>query len=342
MKISLYKTLIIFLLFSCGTNNDEIQKTWIGKYEVQHSDTEGERINQTPLKHIIQIQEDSFIIKRFPIDFFDNESSIRISQEYKIIENKILTSTDTFTIQNIFSDSLIISFKTGYTKRTIYEELERYNQAERADELFELLTSNTFTIMEDTIIIEFQKNGKYVSPNFNYGRPGNRLWIIDTFENELFLVFNGISGVVIQIENFNSNQVRGKIYYKNNIEVIWNKLENEIGFKISQLLGEWEKIQEPIPPFLTNEKEHYDKETLKVAKNNLIRYEGFKKDTFNWEFNRGKNIILFTDFDSVKKGIGNHWNINSIENDTLTLERKGSFFGGWGANVDLSRFIRKK
>lgn len=343
MKISLVKILIIVLLFSCGTNEDKIQKTWVGKYEVQHSDSKGERISETPLRQIIQFNKDSFIIKRYPINLYLEGIGERISQAYKIQENQILTSKDTFNIQNVFSDSLIISFDSSHTKRIIYEELERYNQAERANELIEFLTSNTFTTQEDTIIIEFRNNRKYVSPSFNFGAGGNQFWMIDTFEDELFLVFDGFLGAVIQITNFNSNQIRGKIYYKDNIEIIWNKFENEIEFNNSQLIGEWEKIQEPMPPPpIEDEKEYYNKEFLRIADNKITRYEGFRKDTVDWEFNRGKNIIIFPNYDRARSRLGKQWNIMSIENDTLTLKRRVKSSGNWNSNVTTDKFKRKK
>ena len=343
MKISLVKILIIVSLFSCGTNKDKIQKVWIGKYEVQHSDSKGERINETPLRQIIQFNKDSFIIKRYPINLYIEGTSERISQAYKIQENQILTSKDTFNIQNVFSDSLIISFDSGYTKRIVYEELERYNQAERADELMEFLTSNTFTTQEDTIKMEFRKNRKYVSPSFNFGAGSNQFWMIDTFEDELFLVFDGFLGAVIQITNFNSNQIRGKVYYKDNIEITWNKFENEVGFNGSQLIGEWEKIQELMPPPpVEDEEEYYNKEILKIGENKITRYEGFRKDTVNWEFNRGKNIIIFPNYDRARSRLGKQWNIMSIEKDTLTLKRRVKSIGNWNSNITTDKFKRKK
>lgn len=342
MKISSFITLIIILLFSCGTDEYKIQKAWIGKYEVQYSGAQGEQISKTALRQIIQFDQDSLVIKRFPFNFFNGESSKRTSQAYKILDNQILTAQDTFNIQNVFSDGLIISFDSEYTKRIVYEELVRYNQAERANELIDFLISNTFTTQKDTTIMEFRKNWSYVSPSFNFGAGSNQSWMIDTFENELFLVFDGSYGAAIQIKDFNNNQVVGKIYYKDNIEVIWNKFENEKGFEISQIIGEWERIQEPMPqPPIGDGKKYYDKEFLRITRNEIIRYEGFRRDSISWEFNRGKNIIILPDYDTVRNRLGRQWNIKSIESDTLTLERKGRLVGTRNSNIEMSKFKRK-
>jgi hypothetical protein len=327
MKISPVKTLIILLLFSCGTNGDKIQKIWISKYEVHHSDSEKEEISEKKLRQIIRFDKDSLTIKRYPINLYLEGIGESVSQAYKIQKNQILTSKDTINIQNIFSDSLIFSLDSDCTKRIVYEELDRYSQGGRANELVEFLTSNTFATQEDTVVVEFRKNRKYVSPSFNFGSGSNQFWTIDTFEDELFLVFDGFFGGVIQIVDFTPDQIVGKIYYKENVEIIWNKLEDEIGFEESQIIGEWERIENPIPPPLIDDKEEYfEKELLSISKERILRYEGFRADTLSWELNRGKNIIILNNDYEVERRIGRQWIIISIEKDTLTLNRKVKSF----------------
>lgn len=342
MKINLIQILILLSFFSCETKKDKIQKTWIGKYEVFHSGSEDEWISETALRKIIEFDKDSLLIKPFHFNFIDDDNE-QISMAYEIVGNQILTIQDTFNIQNIFTDSLIISFDSRHSKRIIYEELIRYNQADREKELLELLTSNTFTTQEDSIIIEFRENGKFVSRSFNFGEGSNQFWMIDKFENELFLVFDGFLGAAIQIQDFNSKKILGKIYYKENIDVIWNKLENEIGFEISEIMGEWEQTEtSTLPPPIDNDEEYFEKELLKISKDKILKYEGFRIDTLNWELNRGKSIMIFNLDFSVKRRIGKQWNIMSIENDTLTLERKRRRIGELNSNIITSKFKRKK
>jgi hypothetical protein len=159
----------------------------------------------------------------------------------------------------------------------------------------------------------------------------------------LFLVFDGFFGGVIQIVDFTPDQIVGKIYYKENVEIIWNKLEDEIGFEESQIIGEWERIENPIPPPLIDDKEEYfEKELLSISKERILRYEGFRADTLSWELNRGKNIIILNNDYEVERRIGRQWIIISIEKDTLTLNRKVKSFYDWSSNVSTDKFKRKE
>ena len=342
MKINLVLILILISFLSCETNKTKIQKTWIGKYEVYHSDSKGERISETALRKILKFEDDSLIIKSFHFNFIDDNNE-QVSEPYQIKDNQIITPKDTSRIQNVFADSLIISINSSYSKRVVFEELIRYNQAKREKELIELLTSNTFTTQEDTITIEFRKNGKYVSRSFNFGAGSNQFWMTDKFENELFLVFDGFFGAVVQIQDFTSNQIIGKIYYKDNVDITWNKLDDEIGFEMSQIVGEWEQIENPsLPPPIDNEDEYYEKELLTISENEIINYHGFRKDSLSWELNRGKNIIILNNKNVVERRIGKQWNIISIENDILTLERKKRLISESYSKKRKEKFKRKK
>ena len=126
MKTSLVKILIIFSFLSCEINKDKIKKTWVGKYRVSHSNSEGKGISEIGLRNIIKFDNDSLLIKNFQLSLIDDNKE-QVSLQYELVKNQILTSKDTFNIQNIFTDSLIISLNQGNSKKIVYEELSRYN-----------------------------------------------------------------------------------------------------------------------------------------------------------------------------------------------------------------------
>jgi hypothetical protein len=279
-------------------------------------------------------------IKNFYFDFLTDDNE-EISISYLIRENKILLEDDSLLIQTIFEDSLVFSSNLDYPRKVVYEKLQRYNQADEEQELFDFITSNIFSIQEDTVQIEFRNNGKYVSDNFKVGVGSNQFWMIDKFESELFLVLDGFWGAAFHIENFNSERIVSKIYWTENKEIIFNKVNQESGFYISEIIGEWEKEENPIPsPPVENVKQFYNEEFLKISESEILRFEGFQRDTFKWELNRGKNIILLEG--NRNKWNPKQWNILSIEDEFLTLKRERRFRNTSGERIEIMKFKRKK
>lgn len=340
LKTSSLFIVISLSILSCQSSNNKIQKTWISKYDVFYSESEGEMIGEFALRKIIQFRQDSILIKQFNFNCFEEEEGTKL-MHYKRKDNLIFMDKDTFNLIGIYPDSLIMSLQSNYPERIIYEKLDRYEQAKRENELIKLLTTHTFTTQNDTIKIEFRKNGTYVSPSFNFGEGSNQCWMIDKFEDELFIVFDGFLGAAVQIKSFNDHQIIGKIYYIENIEVTWNKIDPEVGYELSDLIGNWEKLEIPPlppPPPVGDDIIYYEKEVLKISEHQIMNFEGYRKDTLDWEFNREKNIMILNSDLKVRFRVGKQFNIKSLENDTLILEERNRRIAGSYAKTQISKF----
>jgi hypothetical protein len=340
MKLHLVKILLVLIIGGCITNKEKIKKTWIGKYEIQNTGTENERIMHSGIRRILKFDDKKLITKNFHFDFLTDDNN-EVSKSFQIVENQIILKEDTLSIKDISNDSLVFFSNSEYPSKVVYEKLPNHNQVKREKDFFDFITSNSFLIQEDTVKIEFSPNGKYVSDNFKVGVGSNQFWMIDKFENELFLVLDGFWGAVFHIERFDSKRIVSKIYWKENKEIIFNKIDKETGFNISEIIGEWEQQGNLIPPPpVENEEEFYNDETLKISESEIIKFEGFQRDTFTWELNRGKDIIIL----EGNKNIWNpkQWNILSIEDDILTLKRKRRFKNLSGNIIETMKFKRKK
>ena len=340
MKLHFVKILLIFIICGCGTSNKEkIQKTWIGKYNVLNVGTKNERLGHNGVRSILKFEEEQLTTKRFHDDFI-TDSNEEVSKSYKIKDKKILLEDDSMLIQTIFEDSLVF-FSDSY--KVVYEKLQRYNQGQREKELFDFITSNTFSIQEDTVQIEFRKDGTYVSDNFKVGVGSNQLWMLDKFEDELFLVLDGFWGGAFHIENLDAEKIVSKFYWRENKEIIFKRVNEEIGFEVSQIVGEWERDEDPMPPLpvLPTERKYYNKEFLKISQGEILRFKGYRRDTFQWELNRGRDIMIL-DGNRRKYWNPKQWNIFSIENDTLILEREARINLPSGSGIEVVKFNRNK
>jgi len=320
MKIQFIIILMLSLVCLCCTSdNKTIQKTWIGKYVTYDAETKNESID--PIRTILKFEQEHLIKKDFHFDFITDHNE-EMSEPYKIKANQILLGDDSLLIQSISNDSLVFFSYLDSTEKIVYEQLPKHNQAHREQELFDFLTSNSFLAQVNTRI-EFMNNGRYILDDLNAGGGANQFWRIDKFESELFLVYDGPWGTVFHIKNFDNKKIATEIYWKENKEFIFNTIKRESDFDLSNISGEWSRVESPppppLPPLFNTTKKFYTEEFLKISDSEILRFDGFKRDTFKWEINREKDIIILKGHRN--KWYDRQWNILSIEDDTLILRR---------------------
>ena len=199
--------IIVILLFTSGCNSkkDELQQNWIGKYSVHNAGTEDESLG-SGLRGIFKFEKDSVRIKKFYFDFLSDTNDIHTA-EYNL-ENGLIflideEKTDTIGF-DLSKDSLSFNYFDHYERRSVFERLPKYNLAYKESEIYEFLISSSFEML-DSIRVEFRNNGRLIIPNFDFSLGDNQIWMIDKFEDELFLVIDGFFGFVLQIIEINSD-----------------------------------------------------------------------------------------------------------------------------------------
>lgn len=310
--------LIMFLIccftIGCNTNENTIEKTWIGKYIGYYSDSTD---YNRPLNIILEFKKDSLKINDFEFRFGAAKPDDYFGL-YKLDNKKLITTVDTIQIDTLVSDSLIFVEYHGEKMKKVFVPLSTYNQANREAEFLEFLTSNTFTNRKSEQI-EFRSDRKYFERNLKYNKP-NKYWTTYIHQNELFLLFE--SSVATQIIDFDSTQIKGKFHHHKDKDVLFKKINSVSEFNTSQITGNWQRIMDarPDPPIMGGE--FYQKEILKITPDTILRFEGHRRDTITWQFNRDQNSIILNSDYKVKERLGDHWNIVSIEKNILTLERR--------------------
>ena len=255
---------ILLLLNGCYSRENDLQKNWIGKYSAHDASTEGESISRVE-RRILKFKNDSLTIKKFYYDFISDTSYTHTSA-YDLENNLLIVfdkdKRDTIKIE-LFKDSIALVYYDS--SRSVFEKLPKYELASKESELYEFLISSSFEML-DSIRVEFRENATLIIPNINVFLGDNQIWMIDKFEEELFLVIDGIFGFVLQISEINSDNFRGTIYGKPNKEIVFRKLTNKTQFEIEKLAGEWieviDKSNPPPPPIFDKKGNSYEREHL--------------------------------------------------------------------------------
>ena len=314
---------ILIFVSGCNSEKSELQELWIGKYSVHHSNSENESISDGQRK-ILRFKKDSLQIKNFYFDFITDTNDIH-TIKYQVKSDRILLNEkngiDTFNYK--FSlDSLLLSYYNQYPRKSVYQKLPKYNLASKELELYKLLTSSSFEIL-DSIRIEFKNDGRLIIPNFNLSIGDNQFWMIDKYKGELFLVIDGFSGFIFHISEINLERVGGIIYGKVDKKIFFNKLPQKTNNKIDDLIGEWvelriEEISAP-PPFIENKRDFFDKEELLITDSTIIKSKFFRIDTIQWETNREEDLIVLPKLDLPIRQ--KKWRIISLTSKELIIER---------------------
>jgi hypothetical protein len=318
---------IFLLIAACNPAEHELQQTWIEKYSIHDANTEAPSFHKGQ-RSILKIEEDHLGLKILQSDLFADKDPSIYKYTYSL-QNDLLLLFDNGkrdTLQYAISgDSLSLRYADNFARTSVYVKLPEYHLAHQESALYEFLTASSFQML-DSIRVQFFDDGRLIIPNFNFALGDHQLWILDKFEEELFLVIDGFSGFRLHVNEIRAEHFNGTIYGIRNKEIIFNKLPDQTLFEIDLLAGEWIEFQDekkslPPPPPVFNEEasDFYSREQLYFNDSILVKKHYFGIDTLRWETNREQDLILLPELDlpvSVMK-----WKIISLTDHKLVVER---------------------
>ncbi len=237
MKKSFLLIAILCLLFSC--KKPDLEQVWIGKYCYEAIDSTYS--NACPRK-ILAFEKDSVNIKEFYFQLYGGEDNSVYKYPYKIEKDQLI----------IFKEDRIdtLNYKVnkeqfGYTyfygrNRIVYQSLQTYNQAKIKAEFQNYLLNASFEKSDDSLRIEFQDNSRFIKDKLEVPFSSNNVWILDEFQNELFLVFAydyGSMPTFFHITEFDKNGFKGTTYGKENVVTTFKKLPKKQVYNPKDFVG---------------------------------------------------------------------------------------------------------
>jgi hypothetical protein len=302
----------------------EIQNTWIGKTSYHYHGDSTFSTSNGP-RRLLKFEKDSVISKDLFYDFI-TDTLFTKKEPYRIENGKIINSetggNDPIEI-TISNDSLSFLYFDPSPVKVVYEKLQDYNLASRKAELFKNLTSSSF-LFPDSNRVEFRANGFLIFSEYNANLLDYGIWKLDTFENELFLIFSGFNGDVIHISKIGDNHFKGIIYSSKSQEVIIKKHSTGSKFDLKFMEGEWEEFvdpnipKDPLPPKFDG-MPFFENEYLYFQDSLLIKKLFHLSDTFKWETNREQDLLLFPGKND--RIFQNKWKIVYLNEDSLVIDR---------------------
>ncbi|MEO1514169.1 MAG: hypothetical protein AAFV95_04125 [Bacteroidota bacterium] len=333
--------MLLAVMCACeGPEREKIQKTWISKYSIDSFEEDNEKTGSPSLSIVAKLGETQLTLKSLSSNASDGGND-RIVKDYTVQDRQLLVGKENLFLQALSEDSLVVSVQSNSTEKFVFEALQKHRQGSREGEFSRLLTSERFALQSDSIQIEFRDDGTYLSDDLFFGAGGRQLWGVDQFDGELFLVLNeDLLTTSFHILDFSSSGIRTKVYGRQNKEVMFKVLDGSKGFARSSILGEWEREGHSIPPPPVEEGAiFYQTELVNISTTALQRCEAFRCDTTAWEWNRGNDILIFTN--PAKMAGQRQWNILSLDEERLLIERKRKFAPSSGQRIETVAFKRK-
>ena len=344
------KTILINIILVLSINAiGQIDGFWIGKYYKNLSTVD-------TFKHdfrsnlILKIEEDKIITTQFKRVSSPRQPTVALELIIDTLElkrtgnNFILIgeqSIDTvnFTLSN---GELVQPNKKG-SKKSFYERLPKFQKANSNKLNFErFLKSNIFKSLDEEMNVEFIAQHKYILSSLRgYGRQ-NPYWVIEEFENEIFLILVGREVSVYQVKEFNEEGFSLIEYAPENIFYSFAKIDTTPKYKKEDLLGRWEIKSEPeeYPSFES------DADSLKYTHQELVIFNdstftnqfAFTSKTSTWEFHLNNEVLHLPQlYDDVMR---HQWNIKSLTATELVIERRVREYDAYKSAFEIVEFSK--
>ena len=320
MKRTLYILFSLVVLISCKPGN-ELQGLWIGAYQTHYS---GDEPALSSMRLLLDISKDEIIYKTFDYPMFDEKDSIIISK-YSINENKLIFNNDTFKINGITEDSLVLSFYSDYERDLVFKKLPQKGEKIKiniTNKAFSLIGQNyadSIDFINDSLILHI---GNVFNTNYR-----SRKWAINSYKSLDFLVFDQIESPPFLIDKSSNNEISLKLFFTTIKDFKLTKIENKID--TSGIVGNWVwpflyKQEFPLPPPPPYFPVEGDTRLYLRIKMDTLEIEQFDKvDSKKWSINSTNEFIYFPDYLRTKYGV---WKILKIDEDVLTIERNKRYY----------------
>ena len=300
----------------------QIESTWVGKYQTSIEDGKTDKF---PLQKVLKIDGNKLIEFHLNTDFLFSESKIdtsiiRISESNIIINRKNNIDEFDYRIEN----GNLILVNNAKDNLLVYQKLPNYKQSKNISKFRSFINNNIFKTSGEDSTVEFDASHNLILSNLDFYWGDNQYWILEEFENELFLIIDGFFGTVFHIKEYNNNGFEGILYAPENISYELMKENSIVKYDTKYLIGKWERDSEmyPPPPFASeaDSLKYVKKEILIFDDSTMINKYGFISQSSKWRTNLNNELLQFPELsDDVKR---QQWNIMTLTESKLTIERK--------------------
>lgn len=340
--------IISFILFSCEKPEleSESEQVWIGTHNYQNS---GSSLSDNSPRQVYFFEKDSLIYKNFFFQFIgeDNEEK-QYAYETNGDELIIFREDKNDTLQyHIQQDTMRMNYGNY---EVINQRLPKYNQATKAAQLSKFLLTTSFEIIEKKINIEFREDIRFVKNPLEPRFGDNQLWMLDNFQNELFLVIDD-NGFLLHITAINDNGFEGIQYGKENKVFHFQARSNDTVFEKEKLTGKWERYYDSkhefnIPPTLPKSHpdylKYYEKEQLIINDSTLFWYNEYRRDTVDWSMNREQETMLFSGWKYSWSLNVRQWDVQVLNENELVVKRINRYGLENRGQLEEVKFVRKE
>lgn len=342
--------IISFILFGCKKLEleapSESKPVWIATHNYQNGDSS---LSDNLPRQIYFFEKDSLIHKKFYFQFIgeDNEEK-QYAYEMNGDELIIFREDGNDTLQySIQENTMKMNDKDS---KVINQRLPKYNQAAKAAQLSKFLLTTSFEIIEKKINIEFREDIRFVKNPLEPTFSDLQLWMLDSFQNELFLVIDE-NGFLLHITAINDNGFEGIQYGKENKVFHFQARSNNTVFEKEKLIGKWERYYDSehkfnIPPTLPKSHpeylKYYEKEQLIINDSTLLWYNGFRRDTVDWSMNRQQETIFFSGWKYSWSVNTRQWDVQVLNENELVVKRINRYGLENRGELEEVRFVRKE
>jgi hypothetical protein len=320
MKKTRLLILLICLVWIGCESSDKVSGVYIFKYGTTEAQ-DNESLHKYTLSSLMCFNEDSIEFVRYEMDKTlinsQNETSY-YEQEDSIIRIYYNGGQEILRINFRSTDSLILLNRNE--DKSVLIPLPRYRQKGKELNIRKDFQKYGFKWNSKDDVIEFDSTGYFYWSQFSPSNFFSKRWELKSYENELFLLYNGYFTDLIHIQDYKDGVITGVMYSDKDKVVMLNPVVVKPTYDSEELIGEWKEIlDEDIPPPPISDFDNFQlNEILNFKEQLLIRRKYNDSDTLKWFSTQFNNKIVV----SGRIGrLGNQWNVVRLENDELTIQR---------------------
>lgn len=234
-----------------------------------------------------------------------------------------------------YTDSIELMAVDDSLNRVVFRAVSKYYQAKNEGVVRQMLVANTMTL-KDTIVrnqyyrIEFEVENRLVSERFWLG--DFSVWTLETYEEELFLVFDGFLGGVFHIKTVGQNNFITETYGDRGREFLWEANPPKVMFDQSLLIGDWVEDDKEKQVFFEGfwgTERTYEPDELFIDSNKIVLDNHFRLDTLYWQGNREGDLIRISEY-------GQFWTIQLLTETELIFSKIKRF-----GKIGTRKFVKK-
>lgn len=312
MKIIVY-IFLISIAFHCCKKENLYGEIWVGRKTIGVPINGFAIISPLDAKGAFKLKRDSLISKGF-LEYEHNMAVSTARHSFGLVQRSdtLYLSTESENVNgDIIIDSinaLQVTIRSKYSNVShVFHKTDSFSQKKKRDQLHKLLTNNKYQLKGEEKRYEFFENGTFICDKLNCGFEKHRMWNLDTFENELFLVSTGKTGMFLQIKEITEDSIDAVSFGSEIKEISLVREKENKQFDENLIYGKW-VLDETNTSVNKYKYLQLDQKQITYGSDQISR-------TYDWHFNIDKNIIVIPWFFSVRQ-----FNILNLNENELELE----------------------